>query len=311
VWQYVIPNFQGFLNNLELLPKERMDAEAKAARIAQKLFDKYYSNNPFDFRCYAIVGSYGKETAARPRTDVDLIFVVNPAEYPRINGLVRGQSALLQEVKNQLLDRWPSTDIRGDGPIVKVPFDSYEFEVCPVFRWEDNGTLFITPHTKHDGWWGVTDPAAEMLALRNADQISLGKATHLVKMLKSWKLECNVDMRSICLETAAVVFINQWEFNSIPTLYYYDWMVRDFFEFLLRYQSPGSWARPAGITEQIPLGDTWQNKANRTDVNAVEACEFEKADNLLKASEYWVNIFGHQFEAEWVPVVRKLFPVGA
>lgn len=311
MWQYVIPNFRGFLNNLELWQKECMDAEAKAQRIAQKLFAKYYPNLLFDPRCYAIVGSYGKRTAARPKTDVDMIFVVNPSEFPRINERAGGQSAFLREVKNELLNRWPNTDIRGDGPVVKVPFDTYEFEVCPVFRWEENGNLFVTPHTKNGGWWGTTNPAAEISWLKDVDNGSSGKASQLVKMLKAWKRECNVEMRSICLETAAVVFINQWQFAAKPTLHYHDWMVRDFFEFLLRYQSPGSWAKPAGINEQIPLGEKWQGKAQTAYRNALKACQHEREDNLLGAIEIWSNIFGDQFQAEWVTMLRKLTQVGA
>jgi hypothetical protein len=34
---------------------------------------------------------------------------------------------------------------------------------------------------------------------------------------------------------------------------YYDWMVRNFFQFLLGYVNDN--ARPAGINEWIPLGD--------------------------------------------------------
>jgi len=311
LWKYVIPNFQGFLNTLELLPKERIDAEAKADRIARKLFAKYYPNFPFDARCSAIVGSYGKGTAARPKTDVDMIFVVPAGEFQRINNLFSRQSALLQEIKNELLDRWPNTDIRGDGPVVKVPFDSYEFEVCPVFRFEDNGNLFITPHTKNGGRWGHNNPAEEISDLRIADQASLGKATHLIKMLKAWKREGSVDIRSICLEVSAVVFIKQWQFRLQPTLYYHDWMVRDFFEFILHYQAPGAWAKPAGIDEQIQLGDKWQSKALAAYTNAIRACEFEKADDLLNASERWVKIFGNQFEASWIPSIRALLPRGA
>src|SRR5262249_19840982 len=146
------------------------------------------------------VGSYGEGTAAKPRTDVDMIFVIPSADFTRINALSGNkQSQLLQEVKSSLLETFPSTDIRGDGPIVKVPFSTYDFEVVPVFRL-NNG--FLTANTKNGGQWGYTHPEAELQWLKNVDTATFGKATHLVKMLKAWKRECNVDMRSICLETA-------------------------------------------------------------------------------------------------------------
>jgi len=70
------------------------------------------------------------------------------------------QSQLLQEVKDTLLGTYPFTDIRGDGPVVKVPFSTYEFEVCPVFRLPDNS--FMNAHTKNGGRWGYTHPALEI-----------------------------------------------------------------------------------------------------------------------------------------------------
>src|SRR5260370_15173576 len=73
-------------------------------------------------------------------------------------------------------------------------------------------------------------------------------------MLKAWKRECNVDIRSISLEILANVFVTQWEHRH-QTIFYYDWMVRDFFAFMLNYVN--GWARPAGITEQILLGDCY------------------------------------------------------
>lgn len=296
MWSYVVPHFEKFLTELELSPVQRTDAEGKAERIARKLFARYYPGYPqFDSRCFAIVGSYGKGTAARPKTDVDMIFVLPPSEYQRVNGLAGRQSAFLQEVKNELLERWPSTDIRGDGPVVKVPFDSYEFEVCPVFRLQDD--TFITPHTKNGGRWGVTNPAAEIAWLKAVDARTGGKATHLNRMLKAWKRECSVDIKSISLEVLATLFVDQWPHNG-QTIYYYDWMVRDFFAYLLKF-AVGGWVQPAGITERIILGDKWQSKCLSAYRRATKACEYERADDYSTASIEWNKIFGSQFRIDY------------
>ncbi len=127
-------------------------------------------------------------------------------------------------------------------------------------------------------------------------------------MFNAWKRECNVEMRSICLEAAAVVFIKQWEVRLQRTLSYHDWMVRDFFAFLLRYQSTGSWAKPAGIDELIPLGDKWQSKALTAYTNAVKASELENPDEIVEAPSRWAKIFGNQFEASWMSSMRALLP---
>lgn len=296
MWNCVIPHFSKFLNDLELDSTDRADALGKADRIARKLYSVWYPGMDFDPRCYAIVGSYGKGTAAKPRTDVDMIFVLPDAQFSRFNALAsQKQSALLQEVKEDLLDRFPTTDIRGDGPVVKVPFGTYEFEVCPVFRLQDGS--FLNAHTRNGGRWGHTNPAAEMNWLKAVDESSLQKATQLVKMLKAWKCECNVDVRSICLETLAIFFIQQWEYRSQPTLLWHDWMVRDFFNFAYRYSSNGS-VRPAGIDEWIPSGD-WQSKCLSAYVHAAKACQHEYADEGVLATNEWRKVFGERFMGEY------------
>jgi hypothetical protein len=200
----------------------------------------------------------------------------------------------LQEVKYALLTTYPSTDIRGDGPVVKVPFSTYEFEVCPVFRLQDNS--FLNAHTKNGGHWGYTNPAMEVQWIRNVDAITSGKATDLVKMLKAWKRECNVDIKSICLEVAAVYFVERWSYRD-KTIYYYDWMVRDFFAFLLNY-TIGGWAKPPGIKEQIFFGNNWQTKCRSAYDRALKACEYEHADQGYLATAEWQKIFGSQFRVD-------------
>jgi hypothetical protein len=134
------------------------------------------------------------------------------------------------------------------------------------------------------------------------DAATLGKATDLVKMLKAWKRECNVEMKSICLEVAAVYFVERWIYRD-KTIYYYDWMVRDFFAFLLNYTVDG-WAKPPGIAEQILFGDQWQSKCQSAYQRAVKACEYEHADQGYLASSEWQKIFGPQFPTD----LPNLFP---
>jgi hypothetical protein len=292
LWTHVISHFENFLGELELRTTERQDGESKAERVARSLFADYYPSQSFNHRCFSIVGSYAKGTAARPRSDVDMIFVVPSEEFPRINGLSGNkQSQLLQEVKYSLIETYPNTDIRGDGPVVKVPFSSYYFEVAPVFALQ-NGS-FVTAHTKNGGWWGYTNPVAEITWLRAVDARSLGKASQLVKMMKAWKRECNVEIKSICLETLAILFVDQWVYKDKSTLFWHDWMVRDFFGWVEQFSVQGK-VKPAGIEEWIPAGD-WQTKCQSAYVRAVKACQYEHEDYGALAVGEWQKLFGYQF----------------
>lgn len=292
MWQYVIPHFNAFLSALEISPDDRADADGKAERIARSLFSKYYPNNlHFSPACYMKVGSYGKDTAVACDTDLDLLFILPRDVFYRVERLLGNkQSQLLQEVKNAMFLTFPRTPLRADGPIVQAPFMSYHVEVVPAFLCDD-GT-YLTANTAEGGSWRYTNPAVESANLQAADRVSFCKATHLTKMLKAWKRECNVDIKSISLEVLACVFVGQWQHRD-QSVFYYDWMIRDYFLFMLKYLN-GRTLVP-GTSEWIHLGDSWVTKCSSAFERAHKACEYEKADSPLAASTEWQKIFGTRF----------------
>lgn len=300
MWAHVIRHYEQFLGELELKNPERLDAEGKADRIARSLFEKYYPNQTFSPCSYVKVGSYGKGTATRPRTDLDMLFVLPRDVYTRIDTLTGNkQSQLLQEVRRTLLVTFPNTEISADGQAVVAPFQTYNVDIVPAFSFTvgDCAGQYLIVDSSDGGRWRFSDPVAEYNWLQRADLASGGKATHLIKMLKAWKRECNVEIKSICLEIAATVFVMQWEHRH-QTIFYYDWMIRDFFAFMLQYVN--GWARPAGITEQILLGDCWESKCRTAYNRALNACEFERTDDGFSATSEWRKIFGSQFHLDWV-----------
>jgi len=298
LWRHVIPHFEQFLGELELKSPERLDAERKAERIARSLFAKYYPNQTFDPLCYVKVGSYGKGTATRPRTDLDMLFVLPPEVYTRIESLTGNkQSQLLQEVRRPLLVTFPNTDVGADGQAVVAPFQTYNIDIVPAFLFVTGpltGQYLIADGTD-GGRWRNSNPVAEYNWLQQTDAVTAGKVTHLIKTLKAWKRECNVEIKSICLEVLANLFVSQWYWRY-QTIFYYDWMIRDFFAFLWNYVN--GHIRPAGITEWIPLGDCWATKCRTGYNRAVKACEYEHADKGFEASSEWQKIFGSQFHLD-------------
>lgn len=301
MYQYVSSHFQAFLNELRLPDKDRLDAYGKAERIAKSLYARYYPNLPFDPDCYVVVGSLGKETATRPRSDLDMLFVLPWEVCIRINATTGNrQSALLREVKRPLALTFRNTDLSADGQVIVAPFQTYNVDVVPAFRYVTGPHTgsYMTAHTGDGGSWRDSNPVAEYRWLKAVDAVSNGKATDLIKMLKAWKRECNVELKSVCLEVAATVFVNQWTHRADGIGYsYHDFLVRDFFGFLLNYVN--GWARPAGIEEHILLGDCWQTKCQTAYNRAVKACEYEHSDDAYSASVEWNKIFGSQFQIDW------------
>jgi tRNA nucleotidyltransferase (CCA-adding enzyme) len=161
LWNYVIPHFTRFLKELELTSEERADADSKADRIARYLWSYYYFDyGEFKPYCYVKVGSYGKSTAIRPPTDLDMLFLLPVREFTRIGQLAGNkQSQLLQEVKDTLEVTFPRTDLRADGQVVIAPFQTYNVEIIPAFLMKD-GT-YITAHTANNGSWRASNPVVE------------------------------------------------------------------------------------------------------------------------------------------------------
>lgn len=290
MWIYVIPHFSMFLTNLELTHIQRTDAMTKVNSVGRCLHAAYYQG-PYDSGNVSVVGSYGKGTAIRPPSDIDILYLLPVSEYYRINQVCgNGQSQLLQEVKYILAETFPRTDLSADGQVVKAPFTSFAVEVVPAFRCND-GTFF-TCHTVGGGSWRVSNPLAEYRGIADLDAVCENKATHLTKMLKAWKRFCNVPLKSIILEIAACSFIRQWPYNQ-KSILWYDWMIRDFFSFLGQYKN--GTAKIPGIQESVGLGDQWVSRCESAYSRAVKACEYEHLDLRILAEEEWKKIFGDQF----------------
>jgi hypothetical protein len=290
VWTYVIPHFTAFLSNLELTLSQREDALTKVESVGKCLHARYY-DGPYDPRRVVVVGSYGKGTAVRPPSDIDMLYLLPVSEYHRVNQLSwNGQSQLLQEVKRALVDSFPRTDLSADGQVVQAPFASYAVEVVPAFLCDD-GT-HITCNTASGGSWRSTNPVAECRAISELDAFYGNKATHLIKMMKAWKRNCSVPLKSIALEVVACSFVRQWPHNQ-QSIFYYDWMVRDFFAFLGQHKNVT--AQIPGIHETIDLGDEWVSRCESAYGRAAKASDYEYHDWWKPGEMEWEKIFGNQF----------------
>ncbi len=290
MWLYVTAHFDAFQRNIALRPDEHADALGKAERVARSLHAGYYQGE-FNLRNLLITGSYAKQTAIRPTSDVDLMYFLPVDMLIRYNSYESGgQSALLQDVRATLLQTFPTTEIKADGQAIVVNYQSRRFEVVPAFIWD--GKIYIAD-TSDGGRWKPTYPVQEAQTLYQSDVASQGHIKNLIKYAKVWKRMHEVPLKSIILEYAALHFVQQWfcldSSLNAPT-YWHDWLVRDFFEFLLRHDHL---RMPDG--EVILFGDGWRRKTESALDEAIKACDYERADQALMAEIHWKNIFGSQF----------------
>jgi hypothetical protein len=209
--------------------------------------------------------------------------------YHRFEGYAGNkQSALLQEVKNNLLATYPQTNMRGDGQVVVVAFNTLKIEVVPVFKWDDSGT-WLMPDTNNNGSWRMAYPGAEAASLDNADALGSNNARPLIQIIKAWKQHCNVPIKSFHIEQLVANFIQTYQHRD-QDYYYYDWFVRDFLYFLLGRRNTTIYA-PAS-NEFVAIGEDWFSRASAAYDRAVKACEYEREDYIMLAGEEWQKIFG-------------------
>lgn len=284
--------FTKFLSNLALTSDQLTDAQTKYDGVARKLHSHFYTST-FTGSTRKVIGSYGKGTAVRPPRDVDILFLLPSSEYERYKKYTgNAQSQLLQAVRAILLEKYSSTNIRGDGQVVVVPFSNgHSIEVLP--GWTTTTKRFLVPNTHDGGSWQTVDHDAEIAQVESSNTRSKGNTRKLIKMLKAWQRVCNVPIGSLVLELRSVNFLKKWD-NFDKDATYHDWMIRDFLAELIPYEN-GTCKMP-GTEEKIDYGSEWLSKAESALSRAKKACQFEMDKKDRSATEEWQKIFGGQYE---------------
>ena len=242
------------------------------------------------------VGSYGRNTAIQGFSDLDMIFILPPSEYERYNRYSsNGQSALLQIVKQSILNTYSTTQIGADGQVVQVPFtDGITFEVVPAFNNTDMSFTF--PDANNGGSWRTTNPRPEIQAIRDRNRVCNGNLIRLCRMMRAWKSKWNVPMGGLLIDTLAYQFIADWQYND-KSYSYYDYMCRDFFMFMASQGRNQQYWRAPGSNQYVFRKGIFEMKANQCYTLAREAIAHETTapKQEWSAKQRWRDIFGTSF----------------
>ena len=228
------------------------------------------------------VGSFGRNTAIRGISDIDMLFQLPYSIYERYNAYAgNGQSALLQAVRQSIKNTYSVTDIGGDGQVVVVPFtDGIVFEVLPAFINKDD-ISYTYPNSNDGGSWRVTNPRAEIEAIRAMNTACNDNLKWLCRMMRVWKDHCDVPISSFLIDTLAYYFIKEWQY-------------RDFLLFLSNQDENKSyWLAPGSSSYVYKVGN-FQYKAKQGYNNALEGIDKESA-YPLSAKAAWRKIYGSRF----------------
>ncbi len=243
------------------------------------------------------MGSYGRNTAIAGISDLDIICQLPSTEYDKYNKYTaNGQSALLQVVKASLQRTYGSSDIGGDGQVVGIRFDDgITFEIVPGFLNKEGG--YIYPDSNAGGSWKSTNPRPEIKAIADRNKVCSGNLVQLCRMMRAWKNKWSVPMGGLLIDTLAYQFIEGWAYKDKSFLYY-DFMSRDFFEWLSSQSEEQYHWRAPGSSSYVRVGGAFQYKAKRCYNISIEAIAHEQnkpTSQEYSAKQKWREIFGTAF----------------
>jgi hypothetical protein len=283
--------FNIFCSNLRIQNADSISYRYK--RITRQ-FNLDFYNIESDASHSIYTGSYGRDTAINGASDVDMLFWLPSSDYTRFNNYQgNGQSALLQEFRNSISNTYPSSEVSGDGQVVVVVFtDGLTFEIAPGFELKDGG--FRCPYSGDGGRWYDTYPRQERDEITVKNSTWNGNLKRLAQMARAWKDQWAVPMSGLLIDTLAHNFLRDWAHKDKSYLYY-DWISRDFFEYLKNQNQDQSYWYAPGSNQLVYRKGNFEYKALRCYNISIEAIEAERKGNEYTRNQKWREIYGTKF----------------
>jgi len=287
----VAENFSAFRANYIVPAATVSTISYRYKRITRQLNSDFW-NTTSETSHSLYVGSYGRDSAAKGVSDVDMSFTLPVELYNRYNAYQgNGQSALLQSVKNSIARTYPNTYVGGDGQVVWVSFgDSVHFEILPVFLNQD-GKSFTFADSNAGGSWRVCNPRAEMDAFGLRNSAVNGNLKSLCRMARIWRDYHTVPLSGMLLDTLAFQFINSWQYRDKSHLYH-DYMIRDFLAYLAAVDTSQQFWRAPGSGSSVAKTGNFQRPAANGHALAVSAIGHEANQRPQTARNKWRELFG-------------------
>lgn len=219
-------DFNEFISNLQIDNFD--DINTSLEGIAKKLNQKYYDNSTTDN--YLMVGSMGRNTSIKGESDIDVIYELPDEVFERFDDYKsNGQSQLLNEIRDVLKEKYPSTDIKGDGQVVVISFTKYKIELVPGFKQDNNSYKY--PDTHDGGSWKITKP---ILEIEEANNMINNTSTYrdICQMIREWKANNGVTICGLLIDTLIKDFLdNNPEYKWKSKSDYYE-LLKSVFKYL-------------------------------------------------------------------------------
>jgi hypothetical protein len=287
--------FATFCIGLRIGSEKRNSIGYRTGRICGQLNADFRAlDSKFANRFY--VGSYGRGTAIPSVSDVDVLYELPAALYPRYNSYEgNGQSALLAAVRASLQRTYPSSAVAGDGQVVAINFDdNTRFEVLPAFF--NTASKYTFADANGGGSWRECNPKQEMEFFATRNAACNANLVELSRMVRAWRDCNNVPMRGMLIDTLTYQFIESWAHRK-QAYFYYDLMTRDFFAFLAGQSGPQTYWLAPGSGSYVYRTGPFEYKARQAELRAKEAIAYQTSKNEWSAKQKYREIYGTGFPA--------------
>lgn len=236
------------------------------------------------------VGSYGRWTAIKGVSDLDMLYIMPKGEWETYN-TSGGQSKLLSDTADAIKARYPLTNVSVDRLVVAAVYSNFRVEAQPVFEQEDGS--FKYPDTYDGGSWKITKPREEIQAMRDFDSQKNKNLRRLCKMARAWKNKHGVGMGGLLIDTLAHNYLKSTSEYDDKSYLYYDVMSRDFFAYLKDLPKQDYYAA-LGSGQRVKVKKSFQRKAKEAYDLCLKAIESEGEANQ---NDKWRKVFGRLFPA--------------
>lgn len=241
-------NFNSFCDNIKI--KNFEDITTTTGNIAKKLNSVYYDISDDSKSHMYIVGSVGRKTAVNGNSDLDILFDLPSEIYTKYNNYeINGQSALLQDVKSVLKEKYPNTDIRGDGQVVVIDFNKYTIELVPAFKQSDS--RFKYPDTHDGGSWKITDPLSEQAECLDCENKSNNKYFDFCRMIRCWKNNIGFKFGGLLIDTLVYNFFCDNDYFANKNIENYTEILLQLFDYLKSQNKDQTYWYAVGSNQQV------------------------------------------------------------
>ena len=299
-------NFNEFISNLQIDNFD--DINTSLEGIAKKLNQKYYDNSTTEN--YLIVGSMGRNTSIKGESDIDVIYELPDEVFERFDDYEsNGQSQLLNEIRDTLKEKYPSTDIKGDGQVVVISFTKYKIELVPGFKQGNNSYKY--PDTHDGGSWKNTKPIPE---IEEANNMINNTSTYrdICQMIREWKANNGVTICGLLIDTLVKNFLDdnsEYKWKSKDDYYI---LLKSVFKFLSEQDEDRKQWNAMGSNQIIENKNfnfikkskkAYNKLSNSTDESSTLR---ELFGSRFPISEQSANEYGHSYEEQFI---EEIYPV--